>query len=81
VAALGAIMRFAVDASSDTFDVKMIGLILIIVGSVAFIVGLIKDFTARPASGQPPQPTFTPPPPPAPTGARPAAEVNPPPAK
>jgi hypothetical protein len=39
--AVGAILRFAVSVSSTHFNLRTIGLILMIVGAVAFVVSLI----------------------------------------
>ena len=45
--AIGAILRFAVNDSIDEVDLETIGLILIVVGAVAFIVGAIYAFGRR----------------------------------
>ncbi len=39
--AVGAILRFAVDASTDGFDVQTAGLVLMIVGAVGLVLSLL----------------------------------------
>jgi hypothetical protein len=39
--AIGAILRFAINVSSTQFNVRTIGVILMIVGAVGFVVSLI----------------------------------------
>lgn len=48
LATLGAILRYAIDASSDSFDLDVVGLILMIVGGVAFVTGVSLEFAKRP---------------------------------
>lgn len=45
--AVGAILRYAVNDEIKDVDLQTIGLILMIVGAVAFIIGAIYAFTAR----------------------------------
>ena len=45
--AVGAILRYAVNDEIKDVDLETIGLILMIVGAVAFLIGLIYAFTAR----------------------------------
>jgi hypothetical protein len=45
--AIGAILRYAVDDSLEEIDLETVGLILMIVGVVAFIVGAIYAFSHR----------------------------------
>ena len=45
--AVGAILRYAVNDEIKDVDLETIGLILMIVGAVAFIIGAIYAFTAR----------------------------------
>ena len=40
LATLGAILRYAVENDSDSFDLETVGLILMIVGGVAFATGV-----------------------------------------
>lgn len=55
VAAVGAIIRYAIDTSDvDSIDLPVVGLILMIVGALAFLVDVIKEFTMRPARPRPP---------------------------
>ncbi len=42
--AIGAILRYAVNDSIEAIDLTMVGLILIIVGAVAFVIGAIYAF-------------------------------------
>jgi Domain of unknown function (DUF6458) len=58
--AVGAILRYAVEDSWDAVDIPVVGLILIIVGAVAFVVGAIYAFGYAGRSG----PSDRPPPPP-----------------
>lgn len=41
IAALGAILKYAVTATAEGFDVNVVGVILLIVGIVLFGVGLV----------------------------------------
>jgi hypothetical protein len=45
--AAGAILRYAVNDEIQEVDLQTIGLILMIVGAVAFVVGAIYAFGAR----------------------------------
>ena len=45
--AAGAILRYAVNDSVDSIDLETVGLILMIVGAIAFIVGAIYAFGRR----------------------------------
>ena len=45
--AVGAILRYAVNDEIKDVDLQTIGLILMIVGAVAFVIGAIYAFTAR----------------------------------
>jgi hypothetical protein len=45
--AAGAILRYAVNDEIQDVDLQTIGLILMIVGAVAFVVGAIYAFGAR----------------------------------
>ena len=45
--AAGAILRYAVSDSIDSIDLETVGLILMIVGAIAFIVGAIYAFGRR----------------------------------
>jgi hypothetical protein len=45
--AIGAILRYAVQDSINDIDLQTIGLILMIVGAVAFVVGAIYAFGRR----------------------------------
>jgi hypothetical protein len=44
--AVGAILRYAVNDEIKDIDLETIGLILMIVGAVAFVIGLIYAFSA-----------------------------------
>ena len=50
--ALGAILRYAINDSIDSVDLETIGLILIVVGAVAFVVGAIYAFSRRDRVGR-----------------------------
>ena len=54
--ALGAILRYAVQDSISGVDLQTIGLILMIVGIVAFVVGAIYAFGRRDPYDRPPPP-------------------------
>ena len=56
--AVGAILNFAVTATVAGIDIQTVGVILMIVGAIAFVISLVFEFNRR--SGQPPPP---PPPP------------------
>jgi hypothetical protein len=45
--AIGAILRYAVQDSISGIDLQTVGLILIIVGAVAFVIGAIYAFGRR----------------------------------
>ena len=45
--AIGAILRYAVEDSIDEINLETVGLILIVVGAVAFVVGAIYAFGRR----------------------------------
>jgi|AntRauTorcE11897_2_1112592.scaffolds.fasta_scaffold30885_1 hypothetical protein len=45
--AVGAIMRYAITAQGDGFDVRMIGTILMIVGAVGAVVTLVLYASVR----------------------------------
>lgn len=68
LATLGAILRYAVDSSSDSFDLDVVGLIMMIVGTIAFGTGVALEFLKRPRQAPipytppPAQPTSPPPP-------------------
>lgn len=47
LAALGAILRYAVSDTIDGVDLRMIGLILMIAGAVGFVASLIHSLSAR----------------------------------
>jgi hypothetical protein len=73
MATLGAILRYAIDSrNSETVDVPIVGLILMIVGAIAFITSAVLEFTKRRTESPPPpalpaeSPTPMPPTPPAP---------------
>ena len=68
VATLGAILRYAIEDDWDSMDVGVIGLILMIVGIVAFGTGVALEFMKRPraamARPSPADTTMQPAPPP-----------------
>lgn len=47
IGAIGAILRFAVADSVDGVDLRMIGLILMVVGAIGLVVGLIQSMSHR----------------------------------
>ncbi len=55
--AAGAIMRYAVKDTWNAVDIPTVGLILMIVGAVAFVVGVFQAFDRR----TPPPPQAPPP--------------------
>ena len=57
--AVGAILRYAVKDEWDVVDLTTVGLILMIVGAVAFIVGAIYAFSSR-TPGGPSDPRYPP---------------------
>jgi vacuolar-type H+-ATPase subunit I/STV1 len=54
--AIGAILRYAVQDSISQIDLPTVGLILMIVGAVAFVVGAIYAFGRRDSYDRPPPP-------------------------
>jgi uncharacterized membrane protein YedE/YeeE len=61
--AVGAILRYAVEDQWDAVDLTVVGLILMIVGVVAFVVGAIYAFTysrRRLPGDVPPDPRYPP---------------------
>lgn len=52
--AVGAILRYAVKDPWDAVDLTVVGLILMIVGVVAFVVGAIYAFGYSHRPGEPP---------------------------
>jgi Flp pilus assembly protein protease CpaA len=60
--AVGAILRFAVTATVAGVDIQTVGVILMVVGAIAFVISLVFEFNRR-SGRQPP-----PPPPPPPSG-------------
>jgi hypothetical protein len=54
--AIGAILRYAVQDSINDIDLQTVGLILIIIGAVAFVVGAIYAFGRRDPYDRPPAP-------------------------
>ena len=62
MATLGAILRYAIDSSWDAVDLKIVGLILMIVGAIAFGTSAALEFTKNAAAKQkPPAPVAVPP--------------------
>jgi fluoride ion exporter CrcB/FEX len=47
IGALGAILRYAVADTVEGVDLRMIGLILMVVGAIGLIVGLIQTLSHR----------------------------------
>jgi hypothetical protein len=58
--AVGAILRYAVNDSWDAVDLPTVGLILMIVGAVAFVVGAIYAFGRSTPGDRPPPPPSDP---------------------
>ena len=54
--AIGAILRYAVKDSIEAIDLPTVGLILMIVGAIAFVVGAISAFGRRDPDDRPPPP-------------------------
>ncbi|HUA10938.1 MAG TPA: DUF6458 family protein [Solirubrobacteraceae bacterium] len=50
--AVGAVLRYAVHASSSTISWPTVGLILMIIGVVGFVLALIEMFVWRPRRGR-----------------------------
>ena len=69
---LGAILRYAIESSGDEFDLPTVGLILMIVGGVAFLTGVGLEYMSRRAAIQR-QPLPAPLPPAPPAGMPPAS--------
>jgi hypothetical protein len=76
LATLGAILRYAIDDNSDSFDLATVGLIMMIVGSIAFATGVGLEVLKRPR--QVPMP-YAPPTPSAPSTTPPPQSAPPPP--
>ncbi len=49
--AVGAILRFAVTATVAGIDIQTVGVILMVVGAIAFVISLVLEFNRR--SGRP----------------------------
>lgn len=47
IAAIGAILRYAVSDTVEGVDLKLIGLILMIAGAVGLVVGLVQSLSSR----------------------------------
>jgi hypothetical protein len=75
VVTIGATLRYAVDIDWDELDVETVGLILMVVGGIAFVAGAFQTFGKNSQANlmRPPQPPAAPPPgsPPAPPAAPP----------
>ena len=56
VVTLGAILRFAIESTGDEFDLEIVGLILMIVGGIAFLTGAGLEFMKRRAAFPPHMP-------------------------
>ena len=56
VVTLGAILRWAIDSSGDQFDLQVVGLILMIIGGIAFLTGAGLEFMKRRAAFPPHMP-------------------------
>ena len=54
--AVGAILRYAVEDQLSAIDIPTVGLILMIAGAIAFVVGAIYAFGQRDPSQRPPPP-------------------------
>jgi hypothetical protein len=53
--AVGAILRFAVTATVAGIDIQTVGVILMVVGAIAFVISLVFEFNRR-SDRQPPPP-------------------------
>lgn len=53
--AVGAILRFAVTATVAGVDIQTVGVILMVVGGIAFVISLVLEFNRR-SDRQPPPP-------------------------
>jgi hypothetical protein len=47
IAALGAILRYAVADQVEDIDLRMVGLILMVAGVAGIVIGLIQTMSAR----------------------------------
>jgi hypothetical protein len=47
IAAIGAVLRYAVADNIDSVDLRMVGLILMIAGAVGLVAGLLVNATRR----------------------------------
>ena len=54
LAAIGAILRYAVDVEPDWIDLQTTGAILMITGAAAFLLALLLVFSGRPPYDPPP---------------------------
>lgn len=54
--AVGAILRFAVTASVAGIDLQTVGVILMVVGAIAFAIALVMEFNRRSGRQPPPPP-------------------------
>ena len=54
--AVGAILRFAVTATVAGIDIQTVGVILMVVGAIAFVISLVLEFNRRSGRQQPPPP-------------------------
>jgi hypothetical protein len=59
---IGAILRFAIESTGDEFRLPTVGLILMIVGSIAFLTGVGLEFTKRRTATPPMAPVLHQPP-------------------
>lgn len=53
--AIGAILRYAVEDQWSAIDIPTVGLILMIAGAIAFVVGAIYAFGQRDSYDRPPR--------------------------
>jgi len=53
IAAVGAILRYAVSDSVSGIDIPTVGTILIVAGLVGLVVGLALEFSGRDSAGPP----------------------------
>ena len=54
--AIGAILTWAVSADVSGVDLNTVGVILMIVGAIAFVISLVFEFNRRSGQGPPPPP-------------------------
>ena len=54
--AVGAILRFAVTATVAGIDIQTVGVILMVVGAIAFVISLVLEFNRRSGRQPPPPP-------------------------